>query len=99
MDGLCLSCRAALADGLYRVEWVEPQPGVVHGRHGLPDKRYRILVVAPASEHPLGWEINHPIDPILYLPETVREAWRLHDRRLADLKAAEQAARTLEEWG
>lgn len=64
-DGLCLSCRAAVADALYRVEWVEGE-----------SERYRVVVFATSAEHPLGTEFPNYLEPIVYEPQKLRELFR-----------------------
>lgn len=83
-DGLCVSCRGAVAGGLYRVQWIYPE--------GSAD-RVRVIEFATAGEHPLGAEYpDHP-DPIPYRPERLPELWRAIEAAEAD---ENRAALTLE---
>jgi hypothetical protein len=69
-DGLCLSCRAAVAHGLYRVHWLCSESG----------DRYRCVEFVTCAEHPLGTEYPNHSDPILYTPEKLVGFWRERDR-------------------
>lgn len=83
-DGLCVSCRGAVACGLYRVQWIAPT-----GR-GFSA---RVIEFATAAEHPLGCEWPDWIDPVPYRPELLPAMWRKIEAAEADER---RAARTLE---
>jgi Ni,Fe-hydrogenase III large subunit len=68
-DGLCLSCRASVADGLYRIEWVSGECG-----------RRRIVTFVTVADHPLGTEFPYHADPIPYEPELLRELFAANER-------------------
>lgn len=95
---MCISCRAAVAEGLFRIEWVDPFLYDAE-RFGLPTERYRVLFFATSAEHPLGVEWPHRIGPKLYDPRTVRARWRQIDRDRAELANAQTALNQLTQWG
>ena len=72
LDGLCVSCRAALGAGIYRAYWS-------HGR--------RLIEFATAAVHPLGVEYPHHADPVEYRPELLPAHWRAIDDAAAVLEA------------
>lgn len=86
VDGLCVSCRFAVADTLLRVEWVYLYGG----------GRYRVLVWASASEHPLGCEFPDRPDPVRYRPELLPGLWRRLERQEADDRRAADTLDRLE---
>lgn len=110
-DGLCISCRAAVADELYRIEWVYPEPASTfylipvqchlphRERFGLPDRPYRVIVFASLAEHPLGVQWPSDYGPKLYDPKAVRDHWREMDRLQRERTTAETVLETLTVWG
>lgn len=74
LDALCVSCRFAVSDGLYKIH------------HG---PRCRIVEFATAAEHPLGTEFPNHCDPIEYRPELAAKYWRELDRMTAIAAAIE----------
>ncbi len=88
-DGLCLSCRAAVAGGLYRVTWVVTRTGV----------KRRVLEFATAADDILGVEYPDRADPIRYEPELLPKRWRELDRRRADAERAETVLNDVTQWG
>lgn len=88
LDGLCLSCRAAVADEQYKVEYVAGFGG-----------SYRSVTFATAAEHMFGVEGFLSPDPIPYEPERLPERWRDLDEEQEERERAESVLETLTAWG
>ncbi len=73
-DGLCLSCRFAVADGLYQVQ---------------PANGRRLIRFATSTEHVLGCEWPNWSEPIEYRPELLPKMWREIDAAAAVLESLE----------
>lgn len=77
-DGLCVSCRAGVADGIYTIE----------GERGR-----RIVHTATAAAHPLGCEYPNWRDPFPYRPEVLPALWLDLDRAATVLAHLEDTGR------
>lgn len=89
VDGLCVSCRAAVAFGLYRVHWSFNNAG-----------EYRRLVeFVAATEDPLGAEYPNIPDPIEYRPEDLPRLWSRLDRAEVEVAQAETILTQLTQFG
>lgn len=69
VDGLCVSCRAAVADGQYRIEWVAGDCG-----------RTRVVTFSTIADHPLGTEYPNHVPPQRYEPELLPELFSASER-------------------
>jgi hypothetical protein len=93
-DGLCISCRSSVAQGLYRIDWVEKEPDSYNTTHKLVldyhpvngfkynsvvPKRYRVVTIAHCTEDVFGCEWPNFPDPIPYLPELLPRFWSTLD--------------------
>ena len=110
-DGLCVSCRASVADGLYRIHWVMPESNpesAAKTRYGFYSVEmyaagqrlmFRVVETISVSVHPLGYEYPNVPEPILYRPELLPEIWRVIDRTVRTEQTAIDTLARLEEYG